>query len=59
MASDCLIRWRLILEEYGVEIHYIPGIEDIVADAMSRIPMIDDDIEVKQFYAHKRSTTRE
>ena len=27
MASDCLMRWWVIIEEYGLEIHYIPGPE--------------------------------
>ena len=48
----------LILEEYDPEMHYIPGSENIVADAMSRVPMIDDNIKVKQSYARIISTTR-
>jgi hypothetical protein len=28
-------RWRLILEEYGLEIVYIKGIHNTVADAIS------------------------
>ena len=58
MTSDRLMRWMLILEEYGPEMNYIRGPENIVADAMGRIPMIDDDLKVKHSYAHKISTTR-
>ena len=58
MASDRLMRWRLVLEEYGSEMNYIPVPENIVASTMSRIPMIDDNIKVKQLYARKISTTR-
>ena len=31
------MRWRLILEEYGPELRYIQGEQNIVADALSRI----------------------
>ena len=44
MTSDRLMRWMLILEEYGPEMNYIRGPENIVADAMGRIPMIIDNI---------------
>ena len=48
MASDCLRRWKLILKRAcpGDELH--PGIRKIVVDNMNRMPMIDDDIEVKK-----------
>ena len=38
--------------------HYIPEPENIVADVMSRIPIIDDDVKVKQSYTRKISITR-
>ena len=37
MTSDRVYRWRLLLEEYGPEIVYIKGIDNTVADAMSRL----------------------
>ena len=43
MSSDRVMRWRLIIEEYGPEIFYIPGPKNIVADALSRLPKNDDD----------------
>ena len=58
MASDCLMRWKLIIEEYCPKMYYIPGPENIVAEVMSRIPMTDDDVKVKQLYTCKLSTTR-
>ena len=58
MASDHITRWRLIIEEYGPDMHYIPGPENTVADTMSRIPVIDVDIKVKQSYARRISTMR-
>ena len=37
MTSDRVYRWRLLLEEYGPVIEYIKGIDNTVADAMSRL----------------------
>ena len=36
-TSDRVLRWRLLLEEFGPEIEYIKGIDNIVADAISRL----------------------
>ena len=37
MTSDRVYRWRLLLKEYGPEIVYIKGIDNTVADAISRL----------------------
>ena len=37
LASNCLIRWRMILEEYGPEVVHIKGVYNAVASAMSRL----------------------
>ena len=34
------MRWRLILEEYGPELIYIKGENNVVADALSRLNLI-------------------
>ena len=36
------MRWRLILEEFGPELKYIKGENNIVADALSCIYMSDN-----------------
>jgi hypothetical protein len=41
-SSDQVRRWRLIVEEYGPEIIYIKGSDNIVADFLSRWPMLPD-----------------
>jgi hypothetical protein len=38
------MRWRLVLEEYGPELRYIKGEKNIVADAHSRLDMIEGDV---------------
>jgi hypothetical protein len=37
MTSDRVYRWRLLIEEYGPEIMYIKGVDNTVADAISRL----------------------
>lgn len=41
--SQRVMRWRLILEEFGPDIRHIKGEENIVADAMSRLPTANKD----------------
>ena len=31
------MRWRLIIEEFGTNIQYLAGVDNIVADAISRL----------------------
>ena len=47
MTCDRVYRWRFILKEYGPEIIYIKGEDNIVADAMSRLEY-DPEINVKK-----------
>ena len=35
--TERVMRWRMIAEQYGAELHYIPGSKNIVADALSRL----------------------
>ena len=37
LSNDRIIRWRLLLEEYGPEYRHIKGKDNIVADALSRM----------------------
>ena len=45
MSSDRVMRWRLLLEEYGVEWKHIPGLSNEVADMLSRHEIVDNNIK--------------
>jgi hypothetical protein len=40
--TNCVTRWRLIVEEYGPNIVYLPGKRNIIADAHSRLPKLKE-----------------
>lgn len=37
--TERVMRWRLIIEEFGPELHYLKGESNIVADALSRLDL--------------------
>jgi len=39
LASSRLVRWRMLIEEYGPEFRHIKGEKNVVADALSRLQM--------------------
>ena len=39
--TDRVIRWRLIIEEYGPNLRYVKGEKNVVADALSRLDLED------------------
>ena len=50
--TERVMRWRLILEEFGPDLNYIKGEKNIVADALSRLgiepPVINNDLSLPQ-----------
>ena len=44
-TTERVLRWRLMLEEYGPEIKYIKGPDNDTADALIRPQLINSDIE--------------
>lgn len=55
LKTDRVLRWRLLLEEYGADIHYIKGVTNIVADILSRYPRkeskLHDEVPIKEILA--------
>ena len=43
--TERVMRWRLILEEYGPTLHYIKGKRNIVADALCRLNLITEPLQ--------------
>ena len=39
LASGRLIRWRMLLEEFGPTFEHVAGVKNVVADALSRLDM--------------------
>ncbi|KAJ8531857.1 hypothetical protein ON010_g14105 [Phytophthora cinnamomi] len=42
-----MLRWRLEIEEFGPELHYVKGENNVVADTLSRLPR-EDETSVQQ-----------
>ena len=41
--TERVMQWRLVLEEYGPELNYIKGENNVVADALSRLDIIQEE----------------
>lgn len=37
-ASDRVLRYRLLIKEYGTEVIYVKGVNNVVADTLSHLP---------------------
>ena len=49
--TERVMHWRLLLEEFGPKLLYIKGTNNIVADALSRLNLTEDDFSAEAFAA--------
>ena len=47
--TERVMRWRLLIEEFGPELRYIKGEQNIVADVLSRYNMSQQDFSLEAF----------
>jgi hypothetical protein len=58
LTSDRVYQWRLLLEEYAPEIDYIKGVQNTVADAISRLEYNPVQNSTNEYSRHGASTYR-
>ena len=47
--TERVMRWRLLIEEFGPDLVYIKGTHNVVADALSRLAMTEEDFSADAF----------
>jgi hypothetical protein len=53
--TERVMRWRLLLEEFGPKLLYIKGANNIVADALSRLELTEEDFSQEAFAVEDES----
>jgi len=43
------MRWRLLLEEFGPKLTHVKGVNNIVADALSRLEIAEEEFSAEAF----------
>ena len=44
LTTQRVLHWRLFIEEFHPTFHYIKGIDNVIADAISRLPQCTESI---------------
>jgi len=47
--TERVMRWRLLLEEFGPKLTYVKGANNIVADALSRLDIAEEEFSAEAF----------
>jgi len=47
--TERVVRWRLLLEEFSPELTHVKGVNNVVADALSRLKMAEEELSAKAF----------
>jgi hypothetical protein len=47
--SDCVMRWRLFIEEYSPNLRYIKGNKNVAANALSRLGILNSPMNEEHF----------
>ena len=52
--TECVVLWHLILEEFGPELKYIKGENNVVADALYRLEMSENQeiLNISELYGY-------
>jgi hypothetical protein len=58
LTTQRVIRWRLYIEEFRPTFHYIKGSENIIADFLSRTPLLEKQ-ELLPSFAHTSDSSNE
>ena len=56
--SSRVMRWRLLIEEFGPKLNYLPGEKNVVADCLSKLDF-DDTTEIHEHFSLDQSEVNE
>ena len=46
LSTQQVLRWHLFIEDFHPSFYYIKGVDNVIADALSHLPKIDDSITI-------------
>ena len=52
-SSDRILRQRLVIEEFGTKLVYVPGVKNTVADVLSQLDTGADELNEKEDFFGK------
>ena len=55
LSTQCVLQWRIFIEDFHPTFYYIKGVDNVIANALSRLPQIDDSITTMESISSKVS----